>query len=130
MIAFVKDAESSLEHHKPIRVGQGEVEQLVRGFSADWKKAIDDIDHEVMRSFSNFKNGTAILQVKFCIYLYPAKAMVNIYLFQGALMQLVQYYHRFTKLFSHAPMRSMSVRSELINIHHVMVEVKKHKTAF
>lgn len=110
MIAFVKDAESSLEHHKPIRVGQGEVEQLVRGFSADWKKAIDDIDHEVMRSFSNFKNGTAILQ--------------------GALMQLVQYYHRFTKLFSHAPMRSMSVRSELINIHHVMVEVKKHKTAF
>ena len=41
----------------------GHMEQLVRGFSADWKRGIESIDQEVMRSFSNFKNGTAILQV-------------------------------------------------------------------
>ena len=41
----------------------GRVQQLVRGFAADWKRSIESINQEIMRSFSNFKNGTAILQV-------------------------------------------------------------------
>ncbi len=39
------------------------IEQLVRGFAADWKQAIETINQDVMRSFSNFKTGTNILQV-------------------------------------------------------------------
>ena len=50
---------------------------------------------------------------------------------QGALTQLIQYYHRFHKLLSQAaPFKSMPIRNELINIHNVMVEVKKHKPTF
>ena len=41
----------------------GRVNQLVRGFNSEWKKAIEIINQDVMRSFTNFKNGTQILQV-------------------------------------------------------------------
>ena len=41
----------------------GRIQQLVRGFASDWKRSIENINQEIMRSFSNFKNGTAILQV-------------------------------------------------------------------
>ena len=39
------------------------VTQIVKGFNADWKKSIELINQDVMRSFTNFKNGTQILQV-------------------------------------------------------------------
>ena len=39
------------------------IQQLVRGFASDWKRSIENINQEIMRSFSNFKNGTTILQV-------------------------------------------------------------------
>ena len=45
--------------------GTGKVTQLVRGFNSDWKKAIELINQDVMRSFTNFKNGTQIMQVQF-----------------------------------------------------------------
>jgi hypothetical protein len=35
----------------------------VRGFNNDWKRALEMINGEVMRAFTNFKNGTQILQV-------------------------------------------------------------------
>ena len=41
----------------------GRVTALVRGFNAEWKRAIELINAEVMQSFTNFKNGTQILQV-------------------------------------------------------------------
>lgn len=49
---------------------------------------------------------------------------------QGALTQLIQYYHRFHKVLALPPLKVLPVRSELINIHHLMVEVKKHKPNF
>lgn len=36
---------------------------IVRGFNANWKKAMDEINAEVLRTFNNFKQGTNILQV-------------------------------------------------------------------
>lgn len=46
----------------------GRINGLIKGFSQDWKRAIDEIDSEVMRSFTNFKNGTVVLQqVKCCV---------------------------------------------------------------
>ncbi|XP_006823647.1 vacuolar protein sorting-associated protein 52 homolog, partial [Saccoglossus kowalevskii] len=112
LITFVKESEGALERGQIDQLKREErrVQQLVRGFAADWKHAIEIINQDIMRSFTNFKNGTNILQ--------------------GALTQLIQYYHQFQKVLSQNPFKNMPIRSELINIHHVMVEVKKHKPTF
>lgn len=72
-----------------------------------------------------------------CSYIIVLNAVVYILglndcfcISQAALTQLIQYYHRFQKVLSQAPFRSLQIRNELINIHHVMVEVKKHKPTF
>ena len=44
-------------------VQTGQVSQLVKDFAVRWKAAIEGMNSELMRSFSNFKNGTQILQV-------------------------------------------------------------------
>ncbi|XP_074653909.1 vacuolar protein sorting-associated protein 52 homolog [Tubulanus polymorphus] len=112
IVAFVKDCEIALEKQNTdiLRHQEQRVTQLVRSFNGEWKKSIEIINQDVMTSFTNFKNGTQILQ--------------------GALTQLIQYYHRFQKVLSQAPFKNMSIRGELINIHHVMVEVKKYKPNF
>ncbi|XP_072015361.1 vacuolar protein sorting-associated protein 52 homolog [Amphiura filiformis] len=112
MMNFVKEAEGRIERGQADQMKhyEGNVEKLVRGFATSWKQSIEQINQEIMRSFTNFKNGTSILQ--------------------GALTQLIQYYHRFQKVLSQAPFKNMAIRGDLINIHHLMVEVKKHKPAF
>ena len=47
----------------PCHLLVGRIQQLVRGFGAEWKRSIEVLNQEVMQSFTNFKNGTAILQV-------------------------------------------------------------------
>lgn len=112
MISFVKDCEVHIERgsSESLRHEERRVQQIVKGFNSDWKRALEFINGDVMRAFTNFKNGTQILQ--------------------GALTQLIQYYHRFQKVLSQGPFRNMQIRNELINIHHVMVEVKKYKPTF
>uniref|UniRef100_A0A3Q3AQK3 Vacuolar protein sorting-associated protein 52 homolog n=1 Tax=Kryptolebias marmoratus TaxID=37003 RepID=A0A3Q3AQK3_KRYMA len=112
MIAFVKEAEALLEKGQLDRLKNEEarITQLVRGFSGTWKQSVESMSQDVMRSFTNFKNGTSIIQ--------------------GALTQLIQYYHGFHKILNQPTFRSLAVRSELINLHHLMVEVKKHKPNF
>nr|XP_061808485.1 vacuolar protein sorting-associated protein 52 homolog isoform X2 [Nerophis lumbriciformis] len=112
MIAFVKEAEALTEKGQLERLKNDEARicQLVRGFSSSWKQSVEAMSQDVMRSFTNFKNGTSIIQ--------------------GALTQLIQYYHGFHKILNQPAFRSLPVRSELINLHHLMVEVKKHKPNF
>ncbi|XP_072226706.1 vacuolar protein sorting-associated protein 52 homolog [Leuresthes tenuis] len=112
MIAFVKEAEALIEKGQLDRLKNEDVRitQLVRGFSSTWKQSVESMSQDVMRSFTNFKNGTSIIQ--------------------GALTQLIQYYHGFHKVLNQPTFRSLAVRSELINLHHLMVEVKKHKPNF
>lgn len=112
MIAFVKEAEALVEKGQLDRLKNEEarITQLVRGFSSTWKQSVESMSQDVMRSFTNFKNGTSIIQ--------------------GALTQLIQYYHGFHKVLNQPTFRSLAVRSELINLHHLMVEVKKHKPNF
>ncbi|XP_075907780.1 vacuolar protein sorting-associated protein 52 homolog isoform X2 [Nelusetta ayraudi] len=112
MIAFVKEAEALQEKGQLERLKNEEarITQLVRGFSSSWKQSVEAMSQDVMRSFTNFKNGTSIIQ--------------------GALTQLIQYYHSFHKVLNQPTFRSLAVRSELINLHHLMVEVKKHKPNF
>ncbi|CAL8396207.1 unnamed protein product [Gadus morhua 'NCC'] len=112
MISFVKEAEVLMERGQLDRLKNDEarINQLVRGFSSSWKHSVEAMSQEVMRSFTNFKNGTSIIQ--------------------GALTQLIQYYHGFHKVLNQPAFRSLGARSELINLHHLMVEVKKHKPNF
>ncbi|KYO32872.1 vacuolar sorting-associated protein 52-like protein isoform A [Alligator mississippiensis] len=79
MIAFVKESEALIEKGQldRLRGEEARVTQLVRGFASTWKTSVESLSQDVMRSFSNFKNGTSIIQ--------------------GALTQLIQYYHRFHK---------------------------------
>ena len=114
MISFVKDNEKMLESAGPgspkIKVNEGYINQLVRGFNQDHKKSIDSINSDVMRRFTNFNNGTVILQ--------------------SALTKMIQYYSRFHKILSQPPFKTLPCRMDMINVHHVMVEVKKYKNQF
>ncbi|KAG1696643.1 Vacuolar protein sorting-associated protein 52 [Nymphon striatum] len=113
MITFVKEAEKAegnLLNTELSRRDEKRVTDIIRLFSREWKTSVESINQAVVTSFSNFKHGTNVLQ--------------------AALAQLIQYYHRFQKILSMAPFKTLSARSELINIHHLMVEVKKYKSSF
>lgn len=96
--------------HKSLKAEWEPVSVLIRNFNAGWKGALDDINREVLGSFPNFKNGTNILQ--------------------QTLTQFVQYYHRLHKVLSHSALRGHPDVAQLINIHQLMVEVKKYKPNF
>ena len=51
-----------------VKVDERRLQQLVRGFAADWKKSIETLNQDIMQSFTNFKNGTAILQVSLDVH--------------------------------------------------------------
>ena len=112
LITFVKEAEMMLQKNETDKLEQEEtrVIQLVKSFAVEWRRKMEMINAECMKYFTNFKNGTHILQ--------------------GALTQLIQYYHKFQKILSQAPFKNHPIRSELVNMHHLMVEVKKFKQTF
>ncbi len=83
--------------------------RIISGFSANWRSALDSVNRVVMSSFPSFRTGAGVLQ--------------------QALTLLVQYYHRFQKVLGEA-LPSLSSRQDLVNIHQVMVEVKKYKPNF
>lgn len=66
MIMFVKEAEDIVERggSDGLKQQEARINQIVRGFNSDWKKAIESINGQIMKSFTNFKNGTQILQVR------------------------------------------------------------------
>uniref|UniRef100_A0A915Q7R8 Vacuolar protein sorting-associated protein 52 homolog n=1 Tax=Setaria digitata TaxID=48799 RepID=A0A915Q7R8_9BILA len=112
LISFVNDCEPLIEqNHKQLLIRYSDsVTAIVRNFCANWKKSIDAVNNEIVRSFTNFKNGTNILQVTFT--------------------QIVQYYHRFSKVLSNEVFAENAVLKELVNIHHIMVEIKKYKPVY
>lgn len=112
MITFGKECEKYLERGQTEQLKQetAKVPHLVKSFNSGWKKAMDDIYADIMQTFTNFKNGTNILQ--------------------ATLTQLIQYYHRFQKVLSQPPFKSLPVCCEQLNIHHLMVEAKKYKPNF
>jgi len=102
LIHFVKDCEK--ESSDDLRRQERRSLALVQSFSANWKKAIEDLNREVLLSFPSLVTGQSLLQL--------------------ALAQLVQYYNRFHKLLT------PTARSQIVNIHAVMVEIKKYKSSY
>lgn len=76
----------------------------MQNFSANWKKAIEDLNREVLLSFPSLVTGQSLLQL--------------------ALAKLLEYFNRFHKLLVPA------ARAELVNIHVIMVEIKKYKSSY
>ncbi|KRZ05902.1 Vacuolar protein sorting-associated protein 52 -like protein [Trichinella zimbabwensis] len=111
LVNFVYQAESLIEQgmQEKLKDNSANVRNVVKTFNNDWKKNIEQINQEVMSSFSNFRVGTAILQKTFS--------------------QLIQYYHRLHKVLA-MPTLNHPARNELVNIHNLMVEVKKYKPMF
>jgi len=112
LIHFVLQAEALLSRNdeKTLRGQSSAVSKILREFNDNWKRALDSINGEVLTAFPNFKNGTAILQ--------------------QCLTQFVQYYHRFYKIMSSPEFSAHPDRAQLINVHQLMVEVKKYKPNF
>lgn len=106
LIQYVKECEHYFENAKikELKAMESKSPAIVQSFSANWKRSLEDLNREVLISFPNLVTGSGLLQL--------------------ALTQLVQYYHRFHKLLS------PGIRSQLVNIHLIMVEMKKYKTTF
>eukprot|EP01147_Barroeca_monosierra_P010205 gene10205-2362_t len=110
VITFVKKAEAKLSNKLDFAISEDEVATLIQSFAQTWKLAIDELDREVMVSFTNFKNGRVILQ--------------------EALTRLVMYYERFLDLLKKLGLRKPGGWPDLVDRHHILIEVKKHKAMF
>ncbi|XP_044268425.1 vacuolar protein sorting-associated protein 52 homolog [Tribolium madens] len=106
LMQYVKECEYLLEKGKTeeMKKMEGKSLAIVQHFSSNWKKSLEELNREVLLSFPNLLTGSSLLQL--------------------ALTQLVQYYHRFHKLLT------PNVRTQLTNIHLIMVEMKKYKTNY
>ena len=112
MISFVKECENLIEKNdqETLKKYELRVGDLIKNFNSTWRKSLEQVSRDIMASFANFKNGNNIQQI--------------------ALTEFVQYYHKFQKIVGCAPFKNNPLRSELINIHQLMVEVKKYKNNF
>lgn len=106
LMQFVKESEHLLEADKKTKLAALERKSisLVASFTAGWKQSLEEIHREVLVSFPNLVTGSGLLQM--------------------ALTNLVQYYHKFVKLLT------PNARTQLVNIHVIMVEIKKYKTNY
>jgi len=107
---FVDDTEPLIAqaHVETLRRYAQKVPNIIESFSSNWKQAIEKINNEVMQTFPNFKNGTNILQM--------------------TLSSLVQYYHRLHRVLQHEVFAQYT--NQLVNVHTIMIEVKKYKSNF
>ncbi|XP_060816397.1 vacuolar protein sorting-associated protein 52 homolog [Bombus pascuorum] len=106
IIQFVKESEAMIEKGQAdeSKRQEGKALALVQSFTNNWKRALEEINHEVLKSFPSLVLGTALVQ--------------------RAMAQLVQYYQRFHKILP------PNARTQLTNFHHIMVEVKKYKANY
>ncbi|OAD58437.1 Vacuolar protein sorting-associated protein 52 like protein [Eufriesea mexicana] len=106
VLMFVKESEAMIEKGQAdeSKRQEGKALVLVQSFTNNWKRALEEINHEVLKSFPSLVLGTALVQ--------------------RAMTQLVQYYHRFHKILP------PNARTQLTNFHHIMVEMKKYKANY
>jgi hypothetical protein len=106
IIQLVKESEVLIEKGQveDLKRQEGKALGLVQSFTNNWKRALEEINREVVKSFPSLLLGTSLVQ--------------------RAMTQLVQYYHRFHKILP------ANARPQLTNIHHIMVEIKKYKTNY
>ncbi|XP_015114891.1 vacuolar protein sorting-associated protein 52 homolog [Diachasma alloeum] len=106
IIQLVKESEAMMEKGltEDLKRTEPRALDLVQSFTNNWKRSLEEINREVLKSFPNLVLGAALVQ--------------------RAMTQLVQYYNRLHKILP------ANARAQLTNIHHIMVEIKKYKTNY
>ncbi|KAI6226931.1 Vacuolar protein sorting-associated protein 52-like protein [Aphelenchoides besseyi] len=113
LIQFVNECEPLVEQNNAQQLVKytGKVTAIIRAFATDWKRSIEAVNGEVLKSFTNFKNGTNILQMAFT--------------------QFINYYQRFTKILNHDAFRSNPhATNELVGAQQIISELKKYKPVY
>jgi len=109
MISFVKDCEAYLDRNDQdaLMKEENKILPIIKTFNNGWRKAIEEINKEVMVNFTNFNCGNEIKM--------------------STLTEMVHYYHRFHQLVSQEPFKNNPARSSLMNVHQLMIEIKRYK---
>ncbi|CAB3399212.1 unnamed protein product [Caenorhabditis bovis] len=112
LIKFVTECESLINQgHTQLLVRHNDkISNAVSTINLRWKSAIDAINAEIVQLFTNFSLGTSILQSTFS--------------------KFIQYIQRFTKILAHEAFAGNSAANELINVHQIMLEIKKFKPVY
>jgi len=111
MIAFIQQTESHMSSRNTgggkLDLNQTVVESLVRDFQMNWKRGIEQINHDVLTYFSNFRNGMEILK--------------------QVLTQLLLYYTRFQDIIRKAwRNKPPAFCKDLVNTTVILAEIKKY----
>ncbi|PIC19186.1 hypothetical protein B9Z55_024817 [Caenorhabditis nigoni] len=112
LIKFVNECESlQAQGHTQLLVRYNDkIGTVIANFNAKWKPAVDSINSECIQLFTNFSLGANILQTIFS--------------------KLVQYVNRLTKLLAHDVFAKNPVCAQMVNVHQVMLEIKRCKPAY
>ncbi|KAL3123811.1 hypothetical protein niasHT_010024 [Heterodera trifolii] len=112
LIQFVNECEPLVEqnHTQLLARYTGKVVQIVRTFSAEWRRSIDAINDEILHSFTNYKNGANVLQMAFS--------------------QFISYYQRLSKVLSHEVFQNCQANEELVSYQHITETIKRYKPVF
>uniref|UniRef100_A0AC35TUH8 Vacuolar protein sorting-associated protein 52 homolog n=1 Tax=Rhabditophanes sp. KR3021 TaxID=114890 RepID=A0AC35TUH8_9BILA len=112
LVEFIKEVEPllSLNDSEALLKHKSSLNSTVGNFNSTWLKNIESINKEILDKFSNFKNGTNILQITFSHF--------------------IQYYNKLTKIYNHKVFDFERTKNDLLNIHQIMIELKKFKPMF
>lgn len=91
-------------------VDTAQLEKIVREFATTWKSGIEKMNSNVMKYFSNFRNGMEILK--------------------QVLTQLLLYYTRFVEIVKKCYPRSPPFSSEIVTTQEILYEIKKYSRSF
>ncbi|RHZ15346.1 hypothetical protein DYB31_012765 [Aphanomyces astaci] len=114
LIGFVQQAEAKQRTvgggDATIPLDSAKVERIVKDFNGQWKRGIEHINANVMKFFSNFRNGMEILK--------------------QVLTQLLLYYTRFVDLVKKSWTRPPSFSNDIVTTQEILYEIKKYSRSF
>ncbi len=114
MILFVRQNESVIlnktnaAHRDDIDTSQ--IEKIIHEFSTSWKSGIEKMNGNIMKYFSNFRNGMEILK--------------------QVLTQLLLYYTRFIEIVKKSYQGSPPFGNEVVTTQEILYEIKKYSRSF
>ncbi len=106
LILFVQQTETA----KSTNVDIAKVEKIVKEFNAHWKQGIEKMNANIMKYFSNFRNGMEILK--------------------QVLTQLLLYYTRFIEIIKRGCARPPSCAIDIVTTQEILYEIKKYSRSF
>lgn len=101
-----KDNANSAAHE----VDTAAIEKIVREFASTWKSGIEKMNGNIMKFFSNFRNGMEILK--------------------QVLTQLLLYYTRFIEIVKKSYQRPPPFGNDIVTTQEILYEIKKYSRSF